>query len=167
MPLYYRAADCFVVPTRALGKASDSSPPVHIRLWMPVLGTPIGATPVDILGPSPRLVTDDATAPAIYRGMARFMDEVAAKPGYDGSVAAAMPRAVSRGTGSAGRPGGPFRVACRGEEIVRLQAFEVHKGREERHHTEATKSPSRQAAIKRGRIWQRNGGRGIREDKRA
>ena len=27
--------------------------------------------------------------------------------------------------------------------------------------------PSRQAAIKRGRIWQRNGGRGIREDKRA
>jgi glycosyltransferase involved in cell wall biosynthesis len=80
LPLYYRAADCFVLATRALegfGLVTAEA----FASGIPVLGTPVGATPELIRPFDPRLVTEDATAPAIYRGMARFMDEVAVEEG--------------------------------------------------------------------------------------
>lgn len=80
LPLYYRAADCFVIPTRALegfGLVTAEA----FACGTPVLGTPVGATPELIQPFDPRLVTEGATAPALHRGMVRFMDEVATEPG--------------------------------------------------------------------------------------
>ncbi|HUT32707.1 MAG TPA: glycosyltransferase family 4 protein [Planctomycetota bacterium] len=82
LPLYYRAADCFVLPTRALegfGLVTAEA----LACGTPVLGTPVGATP-EILQPfDPRLLTRDATAEGLAEGMARFLDEVAAEPGLE------------------------------------------------------------------------------------
>jgi len=82
LPLYYRAADCFVLPTRALegfGLVTAEA----FACGTPVLGTPVGATP-ELLEPfDPRLVTDDATAEGIARGMGRFLDELAGDRGLD------------------------------------------------------------------------------------
>ncbi len=82
LPLYYRAADCFVLPTRALegfGLVTAEA----FACGTPVLGTPVGATP-ELLRPfDPRLVTRDATAEGIAEGMARFLDEVAREPGLE------------------------------------------------------------------------------------
>ena len=82
LPLYYRAADCFVLPTRALegfGLATAEA----LACGTPVLGTPVGATP-ELLGPlDPRLLTRDATAAGLAEGMMRFLDELAAEPGLE------------------------------------------------------------------------------------
>jgi len=77
--LYYRAADCFVLPTRALegfGLVTAEA----FASGTPVLGTPVGATPELIAPFDPRLVMRDATADAIAEGMARFLDQVAPEP---------------------------------------------------------------------------------------
>lgn len=74
LPLLYRAADCFVLPTRALegfGLVTAEA----FACGTPVLGTPVGATP-ELLEPfDPRLVTRDASPAALAEGMARFLDE--------------------------------------------------------------------------------------------
>ena len=80
LPLCYRAADCFVLPTRALegfGLVTAEA----FACGTPVLGTPVGATPELIEPFDPRLVTRDATVEGLAEGMARFLDEVAADEG--------------------------------------------------------------------------------------
>lgn len=94
LPLYYRAADCFVLPTRALegfGLVTAEA----FACGTPVLGTPVGATPELIEPFDPRLVTRDATADGIMEGMARFLDEVAAEPGLSARCRAYAERAFS------------------------------------------------------------------------
>jgi len=79
LPLYYRAADCFVLPTRALegfGLVTAEA----FACGTPVLGTPVGATPELIEPFDKRLVTADATTDGLAKGMTRFLDEVAATP---------------------------------------------------------------------------------------
>jgi len=79
LPLYYRAADCFVLPTRALegfGLVTAEA----FACGTPVLGTPVGATPELIEPFDPRLVTRDATGDGLAEAMARFLDEVAGEP---------------------------------------------------------------------------------------
>jgi glycosyltransferase involved in cell wall biosynthesis len=70
LPAYYQAADCFVLPTRALegfGLVTVEA----LACGTPVLGTPVGATP-EILVPLAReLLTDDATPEALARGLRR------------------------------------------------------------------------------------------------
>ena len=79
LPAYYRAADCFVLPTRALegfGLVTAEA----LACGTPVLGTPVGATP-ELLRPfDPRLLTRDASPEGLAEGMARFLDEVAGEP---------------------------------------------------------------------------------------
>ncbi len=82
LPLYYRAADCFVLPTRALegfGLVTTEA----FACGTPVLGTPVGATPELIAPFDPRLVTRDATREGLAEGMARYLDEVASEPGLE------------------------------------------------------------------------------------
>ena len=70
LPRYYQAADCFVLPTRALegfGLVTVEA----LACGTPVLGTPVGATP-EILAPlAPELLTDDASPEALARGIRR------------------------------------------------------------------------------------------------
>ncbi len=70
LPRYYQAADCFVLPTRALegfGLVTVEA----LACGTPVLGTPVGATP-EILWPlAPGLLTDDASLEALARGIVR------------------------------------------------------------------------------------------------
>jgi SAM-dependent methyltransferase len=80
LPLYYQAADCFVLPTRELegfGLVTVEA----LACGTPVLGTPIGATP-ELLDPlDPTLVFDAATPEAIGDGVLRFLDRVERDPG--------------------------------------------------------------------------------------
>ncbi len=70
LPRFYQAADCFVLPTRALegfGLVTVEA----LACGTPVLGTPVGATP-EILTPLAReLLSDDASAEALARGLRR------------------------------------------------------------------------------------------------
>jgi glycosyltransferase involved in cell wall biosynthesis len=74
LPLYYQAADVFVLPTRELegfGLVTVEA----LACGTPVLGTPIGATP-EILSPlSPALLFGEASAEAIARGLGNFLDD--------------------------------------------------------------------------------------------
>lgn len=83
LPVHYRAADCFVLPTRALegfGLVTAEA----FACGTPVLGTPVGATPELIEPFDPRLVTRDASAEGLAEGMARFLDELAGEEGLSG-----------------------------------------------------------------------------------
>lgn len=75
LPTYYRAADCFVLPTRALegfGVVTTEA----LAGGLPVLGTPVGATP-ELLRPlDPRLVLEGVDSDELAAGMARFLDEI-------------------------------------------------------------------------------------------
>jgi glycosyltransferase involved in cell wall biosynthesis len=70
LPRYYQAADCFVLPTRALegfGLVTVEA----LACGTPVLGTPVGATP-EILTPlAAELLTEDASAESLARGLRR------------------------------------------------------------------------------------------------
>lgn len=72
LPGYYQAADCFVLPTRALegfGLVTVEA----LACGTPVLGTPVGATP-EILAPlAPELLTEDASHEALARGLRRVV----------------------------------------------------------------------------------------------
>ncbi|NQT86219.1 glycosyltransferase family 4 protein [bacterium] len=78
--LYYRAADAFVLSTRALegfGLVTAEA----LACGTPVIGTPVGATP-ELLAPlDERLLTAGASAAELAQGMARFLDEVNPEPG--------------------------------------------------------------------------------------
>ncbi len=79
LPLWYRAADCTVVPTRALegfGLVTAEA----MACGTPVIGTPGGATP-ELLRPfDPRLVASDATPGALAEAISRFLDEISGDP---------------------------------------------------------------------------------------
>ncbi len=70
LPGHYQAADCFVLPTRALegfGLVTLEA----LACGTPVLGTPVGATP-EILAPlASELLTEDASAEGLARGLLR------------------------------------------------------------------------------------------------
>ncbi len=72
LPAYYQAADCFVLPTRALegfGLVTVEA----LACGTPVLGTPVGATP-EILQPlAPELIADDASPDALAKGLRRMV----------------------------------------------------------------------------------------------
>jgi len=72
LPALYRAADLFVLPTRALegfGLVAIEA----MACGTPALGTPVGAIP-EVLGPL-NLVFDDVTPQAIAGGIRRFLVE--------------------------------------------------------------------------------------------
>src|SRR5262249_43260031 len=79
LPLYYQAADGFVLPTRELegfGLVTVEA----LACGTPVLGTPIGATP-ELLDPlDPTLVFDDATPEAIGERVAAFLQRCERDP---------------------------------------------------------------------------------------
>ena len=76
LPLYYQAADAFVLPTRDLegfGLVTIEA----LACGTPVLGTPVGATP-ELLDPiDPALVFDAATTDAIAAGLDAFLKRLA------------------------------------------------------------------------------------------
>jgi glycosyltransferase involved in cell wall biosynthesis len=80
LPLYYRAADAFVLPTRALegfGLVTAEA----LACGTPVIGTPVGATP-EILSPlDKRLLTAGSAADDLAAGIARFLDELLPEEG--------------------------------------------------------------------------------------
>jgi len=80
LPLYYQAADLFVLPTEAMegfGIVTIES----LASGTPVLGTPAGATP-EILAPiDPRLLTRDASVGAIADGLLSWLEWRATDPG--------------------------------------------------------------------------------------
>jgi glycosyltransferase involved in cell wall biosynthesis/SAM-dependent methyltransferase len=80
LPLYYQAADCFVLPTRELegfGLVTVEA----LACGTPVLGTPVGATP-ELLDPlDPGLVFPSATVEAIAPRLAAFVDRLEREPG--------------------------------------------------------------------------------------
>ena len=72
LPALYRAADLFVLPTRALegfGLVAIEA----MACGTPAMGTPVGAIP-EVLGPL-KLVFDDVTPQAIAGGIRRFLAE--------------------------------------------------------------------------------------------
>lgn len=73
LPMYYQAADAFVLPTRELEGFGLVTVEV-LSCGTPVLGTAIGATP-EILRPlDPSLVLRDATPEAMADDLARFFE---------------------------------------------------------------------------------------------
>src|SRR5256885_6599922 len=80
LPLYYQAADCFVLPTRELegfGLVTVEA----LACGTPVLGTPVGATP-ELLDPlDPGLVFDAATPEAIGERLVGFLQRLEHEPG--------------------------------------------------------------------------------------
>jgi glycosyltransferase involved in cell wall biosynthesis len=70
LPLYYQAADLFVLPTRAhegFGLVTVEA----LACGTPVVATPVGATP-EILGPlDPRLLSEDPSADALLNALER------------------------------------------------------------------------------------------------
>lgn len=72
LPWLYRAADLFVLPTRALegfGLVAVEA----MACGTPAMGTPVGAIP-EVLGPL-GLLFEEASAPALVRGIRRFFAE--------------------------------------------------------------------------------------------
>jgi len=73
LPVYYQAADCFVVPTIALegfGMVTAEA----LACGTPVLGTPVGATP-ELLRPLDEHLVMRSTEPAdIAQGIAQFLE---------------------------------------------------------------------------------------------
>ncbi|MEK7607100.1 MAG: glycosyltransferase family 4 protein [Patescibacteria group bacterium] len=71
LPLYYQAADLFVLPTAAF-EGLGMSTLEALACGTPVVGTPVGATPEILRELDVKLLTKDATAEAIADGIARF-----------------------------------------------------------------------------------------------
>ncbi len=79
LPLYYQAADVFVLPTRELegfGLVTVEA----LACGTPVLGTPVGATP-EILRPlDPSLIFRDTSTEAIAEGLRDFLAGIRQEP---------------------------------------------------------------------------------------
>ncbi|MDP3244875.1 MAG: glycosyltransferase family 4 protein [bacterium] len=72
LPLYYQAADAFILPTAAfegLGMATLEA----LASGLPVIGTPIGATPEILNKLSPALITKSAKAEDLAQGVMDFL----------------------------------------------------------------------------------------------
>jgi glycosyltransferase involved in cell wall biosynthesis/SAM-dependent methyltransferase len=73
LPLYYQAADVFVLPTRELegfGLVTVEA----LACGTPVLGTPVGATPEILVPLSPSLVVRDLAPETMAEGLRRFLE---------------------------------------------------------------------------------------------
>lgn len=76
LPLYYQAADLFVLPTRSL----EGFGLITLEAFasgLPVVGTPIGATPELLAQVDKRLVLRDTSPDAIATGIVRYFAEIA------------------------------------------------------------------------------------------
>lgn len=74
LPLYYQAADVFVLPTVALegfGLVTIES----LACGVPVIGTPIGATPEILRNLDPRLIAQSASPAALAHSLLSFLEE--------------------------------------------------------------------------------------------
>jgi len=79
LPLYYQAADAFLLPTRELegfGLVTLEA----LACGTPVLGTPVGATPELLRALAPSLILRDASAEAIAEGVEAFLEERTRRP---------------------------------------------------------------------------------------
>lgn len=79
LPLYYQAADAFLLPTRELegfGLVTLEA----LACGTPVLGTPVGATPELLRALTPSLVFRDASAQAMADGLEAFLADRARCP---------------------------------------------------------------------------------------
>lgn len=72
LPLYYQAADLFVLPTAAF-EGLGMSTLEALACGTPVVGTPVGATPEILRELDANLLTKDASAEAIADGIVRFL----------------------------------------------------------------------------------------------
>ncbi len=82
LPLYYQAADLFVLPTRTL----EGFGLITLEAFasgLPVAGTPIGATPELLAQVDKRLILDGTSADAIAKGIVRYVSEVEGKIDVD------------------------------------------------------------------------------------
>jgi len=82
LPLYYQAADLFVLPTRAL----EGFGLITLEAFasgLPVVGTPIGATPELLAQVDTRLILDGTSADAIAKGIVRYVSGVEGKIDVD------------------------------------------------------------------------------------
>jgi len=73
IPVYYQAADLFVLPTRALegfGLVTQEA----LASGLPVVGTPVGATPEVLGGLDPRLLAKDSSPEALKEAIEGFFD---------------------------------------------------------------------------------------------
>ncbi|MGH7311976.1 MAG: glycosyltransferase, partial [Candidatus Rokuibacteriota bacterium] len=79
LPLYYQAADAFLLPTRTLegfGLVTLEA----LACGTPVLGTPVGATPELLRALAPSLVLRGTSAEAIADGLEAFLAERSRRP---------------------------------------------------------------------------------------
>jgi glycosyltransferase involved in cell wall biosynthesis len=73
LPIYYQAADAFVLPTRAL--EGFGLPTLEaFASGLPVLGTPVAATPELLRAVEPRLIFSGTDEIAIASGLRDFLD---------------------------------------------------------------------------------------------
>ncbi len=82
LPLYYQAADLFVLPTRAL----EGFGLITLEAFasgLPVVGTPIGATPELLAQVDKRLILEGTSADVIAKGIVRYFIEVEGKIDVD------------------------------------------------------------------------------------
>ncbi len=95
LPLYYQAADVFVLPTRELegfGLITVES----LASGTPVVGTPVGATPEILLPLNPSLLFGDVTSEAMANDLARFFEGNLQDPAASRSLRQACRRHAER-----------------------------------------------------------------------
>jgi glycosyltransferase involved in cell wall biosynthesis len=75
LPLYYQAADLFVLPTRSL----EGFGLITLEAFaseLPVVGTPVGATPELLAQADPRLILSGSRPETIASGIVRYFREL-------------------------------------------------------------------------------------------
>jgi glycosyltransferase involved in cell wall biosynthesis len=74
LPLYYQAADVFVLPTREL-EGFGLITVEALACGTPTVGTNVGAIPEILLSLNPSLVLRDATPEVLAEGLKRYFDD--------------------------------------------------------------------------------------------